>query len=588
MSESRKRRPLAPVLWLSLLAALAFAGGCSTANNADGDASNVNHLDASGNVVPGWVVLPTGGQHPSAAVLNYTATGLSGTCGQCHGSDLTGGIAGVSCYGNPAGCHHGPVAGWVATQPATQEHGVSAKKAPGNSGFVSCQICHGVNFAGGGSEVSCFTCHGVNAPHAPAPWRGPSYTHADTDPSNASVCRQCHYPGSPNNPVNHPATPAPAGTAPGCFNSTLCHGEPAAPHPVDNTWVTTPPAPEPHGNAAKAAPGAATGFLYCQGCHGEGTDFAGGVSGVSCYPCHLASSPHPPDWLRGDTYVHSTTAEGNATVCSYCHTNGANSPIAPPSPAPPAGTPAGCFNGTLCHASVVPHPVDNTWVTTPPAPEPHGNAAKAAPGASTGFAYCRECHGTGTDFAGGSSGVSCTNTAGCHGADVASPHPAQWRLGDTYLHDTTDPGNASVCADCHTAGANSPIAPPPPAPAGTAPGCFNNTLCHGEPYHPAGWSDYTQHGSAAKGSPAPLSGFAYCQLCHGTGTTSPANFGGGLVDVSCYICHGVTAPHPDGATWRNSSVPTHQSTNPGNADVCAQCHQQNAGTPSCFNNTLCH
>lgn len=463
MSESRKRRPLAPVLWLSLLAALAFAGGCSTANNADGDASNVNHLDASGNVVPGWVVLPTGGQHPSAAVLNYTATGLSGTCGQCHGSDLTGGIAGVSCYGNPAGCHHGPVAGWVATQPATQEHGVSAKKAPGNSGFVSCQICHGVNFAGGGSEVSCFTCHGVNAPHAPAPWRGPSYTHADTDPSNASVCRQCHYPGSPNNPVNHPATPAPAGTAPGCFNSTLCHGEPAAPHPVDNTWVTTPPAPEPH-----------------------------------------------------------------------------------------------------------------------------GNAAKAAPGASTGFAYCRECHGTGTDFAGGSSGVSCTNTAGCHGADVASPHPAQWRLGDTYLHDTTDPGNASVCADCHTAGANSPIAPPPPAPAGTAPGCFNNTLCHGEPYHPAGWSDYTQHGSAAKGSPAPLSGFAYCQLCHGTGTTSPANFGGGLVDVSCYICHGVTAPHPDGATWRNSSVPTHQSTNPGNADVCAQCHQQNAGTPSCFNNTLCH
>jgi hypothetical protein len=63
----------------------------------------------------------------------------------------------------------------------------------------------------------------VSAPHAPKPWRGSPYTHATTDAANAPVCAQCHFPGSSNNPANHPATPAAAGTPPGCFNSTLCH-----------------------------------------------------------------------------------------------------------------------------------------------------------------------------------------------------------------------------------------------------------------------------------------------------------------------------------------------------------------------------
>jgi len=76
-------------------------------------------------------------------------------------SDLSGGISNVSCFGNTAGCHHGPVSGWVAIPPASQNHGVSAKKAPGNSGFVSCKICHGSNFAGTTSAPSC-----LNMPRA--------------------------------------------------------------------------------------------------------------------------------------------------------------------------------------------------------------------------------------------------------------------------------------------------------------------------------------------------------------------------------------------------------------------------------------
>ena len=354
-----------PIGCLILLAALGAAAGCSTAESPNGSATNMNHVLPSGDSVSGWMVVPTGGSHTSTATQDYIANGGTSSCTECHGSDLAGGISGVSCFGNTAGCHHGPIAGWVAVPPAAQNHGVSAKKAPGSSGFASCQICHGNNFSGGGANESCLNnaaCHGAGAasPHAPKPWRGSPYTHTDTDTSNAPVCALCHYPGSPNNPANHPATPAPAGTAPGCFNSTLCHGEGGVPHPVGSTWVATSPAAQPHGNSAKATPGTAAGFAYCQVCHGTGTNFSGGSSGVSCYTCHVptANSPHASQWRTGDTYVHTSTAAGNAPVCAFCHLNGAISPIAPPSPPAPAGTAPGCFNSTLCHGSAgAAHPV---------------------------------------------------------------------------------------------------------------------------------------------------------------------------------------------------------------------------------------
>ena len=189
----------------------------------------MNHVLPSGGSVPGWTI-PTGGSlHASAATNEYVSNGRLVSCTECHGADLSGGISRVSCFGNPVGCHHGTIAGWATPQ----VHGAWAKRAPGDGSFFSCQICHGNNFSGGGAGVSCFTCHGVNAPHAPKPWRGSPYTHTDTDTANATVCYRCHaYTGTanPNNP-HVPPTPAPAGTAPGCFNGTMCHNQ-AGPHPV--------------------------------------------------------------------------------------------------------------------------------------------------------------------------------------------------------------------------------------------------------------------------------------------------------------------------------------------------------------------
>jgi hypothetical protein len=362
---------------------------------------------------------------------------------------------------------------------------------------------------------------------------------------------------------------------------------------VDNTWVTAPPADQPHGDAAKKDNTVAgQGFPYCKTCHGGGTNFSGGTSGVSCYTCHGVSAPHAPKPWRasaGSTYTHTTTAEaGNAPVCAQCHFPGSpNNPANHPATPAAAGTPPGCFNSTLCHGeAAAPHPIGSTWVTTSPAAQPHGDAAKEdGTVAGQGFPYCKTCHGTGTNFSGGTSGVSCYT---CHG--VSAPHaPKPWRssAGSVYTHtDTAETGNAPVCAQCHYPGSpNNPANhPATPAAAGTPPGCFNNTLCHGPTFHPTDWAQATQHGSVAKQAPSGPAGFAYCQACHGTGT----NFLGGITGVSCYPCHGVNAPHPSGATWVNSSTPTHQTTDPGNAAVCAFCHQSNPGTPGCFNDTLCH
>jgi hypothetical protein len=460
MPTANNTRALWPLLVI-VVAALA-AGGCSTSTTTSG----LSLVDEQGNHPANFLAT-----HPGFAVSSVSQ------CTPCHGDDLKGGIANTSCF--TATCHHGTVPGWVAAPPAAQPHGASAKKAPGSSGFVSCRICHGYDFLGGSVQVACLNagCHGGagQSPH-PAQWRtGNDYVHTTTDEANASVCAQCHLNGN-NSPIGPPSPPAPGGTPPGCFNSTLCHGAGGG-HPAG--WVATPPAAQPHGDSAKSAPGATTGFAYCQVCHGN--DFTGGI-GPTCLnnsACHGAGvqSPHPLQWLTGASYVHTTTNEGNAPVCALCHYNEPGAGAHPPTP-PPAGVTVGCFNNTLCHgAGLAQHPAG--WFVRSPDPQPHGQSAKAAPSGSSGFAYCRVCHGTSTgSYNGGFVRFSCQIVA-CHGGSGNSPHASQWLPGQTYVHTTTDPGNAPECAFCHYGESGGGNHPPTPPPAGSTPGCTNNTLCHG-------------------------------------------------------------------------------------------------------------
>jgi predicted CxxxxCH...CXXCH cytochrome family protein len=466
-------------------------------------------------------------------------------------------------------------------------HGAKAKAAPSSvTGFAVCQDCHRTDFSGGNSGISCLNmtgCHGGsgNAPHPKTPWTSATRAHSDTDQGNAPVCAQCHA-GGLNSSLT-PSPPAAAGTAPGCYNSTLCHGnighEPG--------WAD----PTAHGATAKNAPSAISGFSYCLICHGS--DFLGGAVQRSCMNtagCHGAdvAAPHSPKPWRGGARTHTNTDQGNAPVCAFCHTNGLNSSLTPTTPAA-VGTAPGCFNSTLCHGTVA-HAAG--WSD----PGAHGATAKGTPSGASGFSYCQTCHGD--NFLGGTAQRSCLNTAGCHGAAVAAPHsPKPWR-GATRTHTDTDTDNAPACAQCHTNGLNSSLAPNPPAAAGTAPGCFNSTLCHGTMGHAAGWSDPAAHGATAKGTPSGASGFSYCQTCHGT------DFLGGTALRSCMNtagCHGATvaAPHSP-KPWRGGTR-THTDTDQSNASICAACHTAGLNSsvtpstpaapgtpPACFNNTLCH
>jgi hypothetical protein len=188
----------------------------------------------------------TKGEHPADWIPVHYAEFVKSAdqCRSCHGSTSVpaqgGGVAKVSCFDCHTAVEH--PAGWADHL----QHGrngaqlapvaTTAPAVPVMAGFSHCQKCHGADYSGGIAAVSCKSCH-TKAPHPDKPWVSTSLlksTHVETDRANAPACVQCHYPGSANNPAGFPATPAPAGTAPGCFNNTLCHGVtiPAAGTPV--------------------------------------------------------------------------------------------------------------------------------------------------------------------------------------------------------------------------------------------------------------------------------------------------------------------------------------------------------------------
>jgi predicted CxxxxCH...CXXCH cytochrome family protein len=403
------RDPRNPIGVLILLAAFAVATGCSTANTTSGGGDVVvNHVNASGNSVPGWIT-PTGGSHANSATMNYIANGGSSSCTECHGSDLAGGISRVSCFGNTAGCHHAPIPNWITAA----VHGATAKNAPGSSGFASCQICHGNDFSGGGAKVSCYTCHGVSAPHAPKPWLGLSGspdTHTDTvEAGNAPVCYQCHaYTGTanPNNP-HVPPTPAPGETAPGCFNGTMCHNQASHAVPFNTTAhysvksVTFPGSCSPCHDVS--APSTKVGPV-CQTCHIAGSP----LTALSCTSCHA----NPPS---GATTAYPNVAGAHAAHIALVNT----------------GTPILC---DTCHSGLGTNTLN------------HYNRANALPGKNAlrvppgDEAFLSTYNAkTGALSFDNSSSLNCSNVS-CHGGQ-ATPN---WQTG------TLDVNNQ--CTDCHVSG----------------------------------------------------------------------------------------------------------------------------------------
>lgn len=171
---------------------------------------------------------PIAGAHPSNWTANHYAEFIKNPaqCQTCHGSTSdkakAGGTSGVSCFK----CHvNGP-----SHQPGFEaglQHGrLAAQGVPGNtSGFAYCTKCHGSHYDNpiGIGAPSCTKCH-TKAPHPNKPWNGPTAAtsnHTFTQNGNAAECAKCHTAGA--NSTLKPSYTPPAGTAPGCFNNTLCH-----------------------------------------------------------------------------------------------------------------------------------------------------------------------------------------------------------------------------------------------------------------------------------------------------------------------------------------------------------------------------
>ena len=278
--------------------------------------------------------------HPGVAMASLS------DCKTCHGQDLTGGISKTTCF--TAACHHKTVPSWAL--PGT--HGLRAKRASDASGgsFASCQMCHGAAFAGAGSVSACKSCHGVAAPHPAKPWHTTASNHATTDPSNAAVCAQCHYPGATANPLGHPVVSAPVGTAPGCYNNTLCHGDAQPPHAMGVLWKEATSSAF-HGLEAKKD------LTACQACHGTlGTPkFDGNPSTTTkCTTCHVQAKAHPTTWSAPSRVVFPgfVSSHRNAlkmtTTCNVCHdfTKGRTAP----DPAAPSCYSASA-NSVACHVN---------------------------------------------------------------------------------------------------------------------------------------------------------------------------------------------------------------------------------------------
>lgn len=162
---------------------------------------------------------------------------------------------------------------------------------------------------------------------------------------------------------------------------------------------------------------------------------------------------HPANWLE----THWSEYAKNPSQCTTCHGSTTDPAIA-------GGiSKVSCFT---CHLNGPGHPTG--WS----AGAQHGKlGAMAAPAAQAGFAYCFKCHGNNLTV-----GVAATSCLTCH---TKSPHPNKpWTSATGPTHYFTNPGNVSECFKCHKDGANSSIKPSTPAPAGTSPGCFNDTMCH--------------------------------------------------------------------------------------------------------------
>lgn len=282
-------------------------------------------------------------QHAAAVTTGTTSLGaplyFTGSCIECHGADLSGGISQVSC----TDCHMG---GPTAVHPATWDpvylnHGPTASA----DGTAQCSnlYCHGPSLGGvASSGPACTTCH--SWPFTPGslscdachrlPPNGSAFPniagkHAKHATSVLATCDICHsgasgYDGGHRNGVVNVAimnnagayTPKSGGTptfnaGTGTCSNISCHGAQQTP-----SWFT----------------GAINVNAQCNACHASGTNQYNsynsgehskhmGISGITCTECHDTTKLAPVHFNDLST---TTMTEADQTILDSRNYNGSS------------------------------------------------------------------------------------------------------------------------------------------------------------------------------------------------------------------------------------------------------------------------
>jgi predicted CxxxxCH...CXXCH cytochrome family protein len=476
---------------------------------------------AGGTHADGWS-LPA--SHGPAAKQNLAS------CKACHGVDLGGGGAGISC----GTCHAGG-ADWASnctfchgtkTSPYTPADLARAAPPRGTKGETATTSravgAHQTHLSGGsfGGPVACADCHAVpgDLSHLDATAQVTFGAAARRDSAtpfwNGTTCANVYCHGGT---LAGGAIAAPSWTGSGQVSCGSCHGLPptgshttstdcAGCHGYDGATFDAAlhlngtvdfggggggggnhpdafAAPDQHGFEANR-----TGLSSCKGCHGA--DLTGGA-GPSCGTCHPG----------GGTVW--------ATSCTFCHGTGTQ-------PAPPVDTQGGSATANVsvgAHASHV-----GTTLMTPPA--------------------CTECH------EGRSSVV--TDAAHVDGDGVAEvSFGTLARTGSAPATYTRTSDTVATCAStyCHgrfTGGANSGQGATMSWTSTAPVGCAS---CHGSP---PSTGKHTKHVGGAGfdcGECHPgFSASSVSQAAHLNGTKQVgANSGWDAIARSCSMeCHGKT------------------------------------------------
>lgn len=201
----------------------------------------------------------------------------------CHGSDLSGGGSGISCYM----CHntYPHETGWA--------YGDKHWQKVLEVGKEQCSGCHGEDFTGADTGISCYSCHELY-PHK-TNWIGVTSHGIYSAVFGQSNCKKCH--GSDYNGGDSGVS---------CY---VCH----ALYPHQSGWENL----TGHGDYLEAINFVNTTCVTS--CHG--TDLGGGYSGVSCNKCHPLY-PHSIDWgsAPGFEHPHADYVEENGdSECINCH-----------------------------------------------------------------------------------------------------------------------------------------------------------------------------------------------------------------------------------------------------------------------------